>query len=141
MQRLVDDAGLSDRVEVASAGTAGWHVGDPPDERATAEARRRGIDMTSRGRQFRADDFDDFDLVVAMDRSNREMLVDLARKNGHDHGEKVRMLREFASSSPGLHDVPDPYYGGSDGFTTVFDMVEDACRNLLDHLRRQHDLP
>lgn len=141
MQRLVDDAGLTEHVEVDSAGTAGWHVGSSPDERAMEEARRRGIEMTSRGRQFRADDFHRFDLVVAMDRSNREVLVDLARRNGNDHEPEVRMLREFASTSAGLHDVPDPYYGGDDGFTTVFDMVEDACRNLLDHLRERHDLP
>jgi protein-tyrosine phosphatase len=141
MQRLVDDAGLTDHVEVASAGTAGWHIGDAPDDRAVAEARRRGIEMTSRGRQFRGADFERFELVVAMDRSNHQVLADLAQRNGDDQATKVRMLREFASTSPGLHDVPDPYYGGDDGFATVFDMVEDACRNLLDHVRQQHHLP
>jgi protein-tyrosine phosphatase len=70
-----------------------------------------------------------------MDRSNREMLADLAERSGDGHRDKVRMLREFASDSPGLRDVPDPYYGGDDGFAEVFDMVEDACRNLLDHLQ------
>ena len=151
MTRLVHDAGLADRVEVESAGTGGWHVGDPPDERARAEARRRGIEMTSRARQFHVGDFSYFDVVVAMDRRNLGDLHDLALEPAHR--DKVVLLRTFdpASSADPAHpddpvepadpdalDVPDPYYGGPDGFAHVFDFVEAVCRGLLVHLEEHH---
>ncbi len=136
MARLLEEQGLSERIEVDSAGTGGWHVGDPPDERATAEASRRGIPMRGRARQFHVGDFSFFDLVVAMDRRNLADLHDLALEP--DHHDKVVLLRSFDPSATGAGDdldVPDPYYGGPDGFSHVFDLVEAACRNLLDHVR------
>lgn len=137
MQALVDEAGLGHRIELDSAGTGGWHVGDPPDARAAAEARRRGIAMTSRARQFHAGDFAYFDLVVAMDRTNVADLHDLAHEPAHRA--KVVLLRSFDPASGGgaadAPEVPDPYYGEGDGFARVFDLVDAACRGLLDHVQ------
>ena len=133
MRRLLDEAGLADRVEVESAGTGGWHAGEPPDERATLAARRRGITLAGAAQQVRAADFREFDLLIAMDRGNLRELLAVAPDE--DAAEKVRLLREFDPASAGDLDVPDPYYGGDRGFETVLDLVEAACRGLLDELR------
>jgi protein-tyrosine phosphatase len=133
MRRLLEEAGLTDRVEVESAGTGGWHVGEPPDERATLAARRRGVTLAGAARQVRAADFRDFDLLIAMDRTNLREL--LAAAPDEEAAERVRLLREFDPASSGDLDVPDPYFGGDRGFETVLDMVEAACRGLLDELR------
>jgi protein-tyrosine phosphatase len=126
MRRLIADAGLEDVVEVDSAGTGGWHAGEPPDARATAAARRRGVTLEGGARQVRPDDFDQFDLIVAMDRENLRDLQAMAPDEGAR--EKLRLLAPD-------QDVPDPYYGGDRGFETVLDMVGAACRDLLDELR------
>ena len=126
MRRLVRDAGLEDRIEIDSAGTGGWHVGAPPDERATEAARRRGITLEGAARRFSVADFDRFDLILAMDSENLRDLLALAPDD--DARAKVRLLR-----GPNL-DVPDPYYGGPDGFDVVLDQVEEACRKLLDEI-------
>jgi protein-tyrosine phosphatase len=135
MRRLLDDAGLSDRIELDSAGTGDWHVGNPPDARASEAALRRGITLDGAARQVRPEDFERFDMIVAMDRRNVRELLALAPDE--DAAEKVRLLREFDPASAGAPDldVPDPYYGGDHGFETVLDMVEAACRGLLDELR------
>lgn len=134
MEHLVDRAGLADRVVVDSAGTGGWHVGDGPDRRAAAEASRRGIAMRHTARQFTRPDFARFDLVLAMDEDNVRDLLAIAPDGAA--AAKVRMLRSFdPHSEPGAA-VPDPYYGGPDGFAHVFDLVERACRGLLRSLRR-----
>jgi protein-tyrosine phosphatase len=133
MRRLLEDAGLGDRVEVESAGTGGWHVGEPPDERATLAARRRGITLSGAAQQVRPADFRRFDLLIALDRANLRELLALAPDE--DAAEKVRLLREFDPAADGDLDVPDPYYGGDRGFETVLDMVEAACRGLIDELR------
>ena len=135
MRRLVRDAGLEDRIEVESAGTGGWHAGDPPDARAAAAAARRGVTLDGAARQVGPDDFRSFDLLVAMDRENLRGLLALAPDEAAS--EKVRLLREFDPTSAGAPDldVPDPYYGGDRGFETVLDLVEAACRGLLDELR------
>ncbi len=135
MRRLVRDAGLEDRIEVESAGTGGWHAGDPPDTRATAAAAQRGVTLEGAARQVRPDDFREFDLLIAMDRENLRGLLAVAPDEAAS--EKVRLLREFDPTSAGAPDldVPDPYNGGDRGFETVIDMVEAACRGLLDELR------
>jgi len=132
MRHLVRERGLEDRVEVDSAGTGGWHVGEPPDARATAAARERGIALAGAARRVRASDFDDFDLILAADRENWRALRALASDD--DARAKVRLLREFDAGavSAGDLDVPDPYYDG--GFEHVFDVVERACNGLLDHV-------
>jgi protein-tyrosine phosphatase len=134
MRRLLRDAGL-EGVQVESAGTGGWHAGEPPDERAAAAAARRGVTLEGAARQVRPADFRRFDLLIALDRVNLRELVALAPDE--EAAEKVRLLREFdpASAGSGDLDVPDPYYGGDRGFETVLDMVEAACRELLDELR------
>ncbi len=127
MRKLVAERGLSDRIEIDSAGTGGWHVGAPPDERATEAAARRGIALEGSARKFSVEDFDRFDLVLAMDSENLRDLRALAPDE--EARSKVRLLR-----GPGL-EVPDPYYGGPDGFDEVLDQVEEACRALLDEIR------
>ena len=123
MRRLVADRGLEGQVEVDSAGTGGWHVGAAPDPRSTEAARRRGIVLAGAARQVTAADFDRFDLLVAMDRSNLADLLALAPDDAARA--RVRLLLDEA-------DVPDPYYGGERGFDDVLDLVEDGCAALLD---------
>jgi low molecular weight protein-tyrosine phosphatase len=134
MRALVEAAGLGDRVTLDSAGTGGWHVGESPDPRTAEAAARRGYDLTElRARQFRAADFDRFDLVVAMDRQNVADLRRLARH--HPSGDpEIRLLRSFDPAAPEGAEVPDPYAGGSDGFERVLDICERACRGLLSQL-------
>jgi protein-tyrosine phosphatase len=135
MRRLLRAEGLEQAVAIDSAGTGGWHAGDPPDARAVAAARSRGVVVEGAARQVIADDFDRFDLVLAMDRENEREL--LARAPDDEARAKVRLLREFdpAAVAAGDLDVPDPYYGGPHGFDRVLDLVEAACRGLLDEVR------
>jgi protein-tyrosine phosphatase len=131
MRRLVADAGLEAEIEVASAGTGGWHVGHPPDERATSAAATRGIELAGEARRVSPADFEDFDMLIAMDRSNRDALLDVAPNA--EAQKRVFLLREFGEGVE--RDVPDPYYGGDDGFEEVLDLVERSCAALLDELR------
>jgi len=124
-------------VELDSAGTGTWHLGDPPDARATETARRRGITLDGAARQVRRDDFEHYDLLLAADRENLAHLRAIAPNE--ESRSKVRLLREFDPDpdATGDLDVPDPYYGGARGFETVLDQVEAACRGLLAELRRR----
>jgi protein-tyrosine phosphatase len=135
MRALVHEAGLTDTIELESAGTGRWHVGSPPDARASAAARSRGVALEGAARQVREEDFEDFDLIVAMDSSNLRELRGLA--SGEDQRAKVRLLREFDPASAGAEDldVPDPYYGARGGFEEVLDIVQAACQGLLDQIR------
>jgi protein-tyrosine phosphatase len=135
MAALVAEAGLEEAIELDSAGTGAWHVGSAPDERASAAAASRGIAMRGVARQVRAEDFETFDLVLAMDAENLRALRELAPHAGA--AAKVRLLREFDPASAGAAslDVPDPYYGGPDGFDRVLDLVQAACAGLLERLR------
>ena len=133
MRHRIAEAGLDGEIEVESSGTGSWHVGNPSDPRARAEARRRGIAMDGRARQFRAADFHRLDLILAMDHSNAADLRALAPDDAA--AAKVRLFREFDPAARGDLAVPDPYYGGDRGFADVFDMVDAACRGLLEHLR------
>jgi protein-tyrosine phosphatase len=123
-------------IEVDSAGTHDYHVGSPPDRRSIAAAARRGIDLGRlRARQVVASDFDEFDLIVAMDRLNRELLRDRAAPGTRA---RIRLLLEFAGRDPEADDVdvPDPYYGGPLGFEQVLDLIEEAAEGLLAEVRR-----
>lgn len=133
MRHRLAEAGLGDAVAVESAGTGAWHVGDPPDARAAEEARARGVAMDGAARRFEAADFARCDLVLAMDHDNAAHLRALAPDE--EARAKVRLLREFDPGADGDLAVPDPYYGGPDGFAVVFDQVDAACRGLIDHLR------
>jgi protein-tyrosine phosphatase len=121
-------------IEIDSAGTAGYHVGEPPDSRAQAAARRRGYDMSGlRARKVENEDFRRFDLILAMDEDNlatlRQQAPDAAR-------ERVRLFLEFATDADRV-DVPDPYYGGANGFEEVLDLVESASLGLIRQLRER----
>jgi protein-tyrosine phosphatase len=137
MRRLAHEAALEDRVELDSAGTGDWHVGSAPDARASAAAGRRGLVLEGAARTVTAEDFGRFDLVLAMDRSNHAELLRLAPDAAARA--KVRLLREFdpESVAAGQLEVPDPYYGADRGFEEVLDVVEAACRGLLDEVAAQ----
>ena len=139
MRHRIAEAGLEEEILVESAGTGAWHVGHPPDARARAEARDRGVAMGGRARQFDAADFARLDLVLAMDEQNLDELRSLAP--GPDAVAKVRLVREFDPGARGDLSVPDPYYGGADGFARVFEMVNAACVGLLQHLRAEPPPP
>jgi protein-tyrosine phosphatase len=134
-RHLVRDEGLEGEIEIDSAGTGDWHVGEPPDTRSTEAARRRGIELGGEGRQFSAADFDRFDLILAMDEQNRREILALAPDDAARS--KVRLFREFDPASNGAADldVPDPYFGGDQGFEHVLDLVDSASRGLLDEIR------
>lgn len=132
MARLVAEAGLAGRVELDSAGTGGWHVGELPDPRTVEAARRRGLALTHRARQLRREDLDRFDLVLVMDTDNLRHVTALAGARARD---KVRLLRSFDPAAPAGAIVPDPYAGGPAGFDEVLDLCERACAALLAYVR------
>ena len=120
-------------VEIDSAGTGNWHVGKAPDPRAQAAGEARGYDLSAlRARQVKAGDFTRFDLILAMDEDNYEILQ---LKAPEDARERIVMMMDFASR-PSERSVPDPYYGGDEGFARVLDMLEDASDGLIAHLKR-----
>lgn len=136
-RKLVEQAGLGDRIEIDSAGTHAYHEGEPPDRRAQETARRRGIDMGDlRARRARAEDFDDFDYILAMDQDNYHSLSALCPE-GRGLERRLMLLMDFAPQMR-TREVPDPYYGASGGFETVYDMVEAAVAGLLEDIRRRH---
>lgn len=131
------ERGVEDRFEIDSAGTSGYHAGDPPDARSVATARARGITVTGASRPIGHRDLHDFDYVIVMDAENQADVDNLRHAaGGRAH---VHRLREWDDTRTGL-DVPDPYYGGSRGFEEVHDIVERSCAALLDHLlQREFD--
>ncbi len=134
-RKLVEMQGLSDHIQIDSAGTSDWHIGQRPDSRAIEAARARGIDLSGlRGRQATAEDFKRFDYVIAMDHENYNNLSYLARP---EQQHKLHLLLEFAENISEV-EVPDPYYGG--GFPQVFDLIENASQGLLAHIQANHRL-
>lgn len=133
MRRVIEDAGLADRVHIDSAGTAGWHTGKRADDRMRAAALSRGLDLTSLARQVAPADLADFDLILVMDRSNYSDVRSLDRQGQHLH--KVRLFCEFCTRHEET-EVPDPYYGGPEGFENVLDLLEDGCEGVLQHIRQ-----
>ncbi len=115
--------------QVDSAGTGAWHAGEKPDRRSIATALERGIDITQqRARQLRTEDFDTFDHILVMDASNYQNVTQLA--NSDAHRDKVALIMNYAN--PGMNQqVPDPYYGGDNGFEVVFDMLDEACEAFI----------
>jgi protein-tyrosine phosphatase len=137
MRALLARERLDGAVEIDSAGTGAWHVGEPPDRRSTAAARARGIVMEGAARQVTEADFEAYDLLLAADAQNLAALRAVAPDD--EAAAKVRLLREFDPAAAAAHDldVPDPYYGGPGGFDDVIDMVDAACRGLLEQLRAE----
>jgi protein-tyrosine phosphatase len=138
MRHLVRQAGLEEQLEIDSAGTGAWHVGQPRDRRSSEVGQRRGMPLGGRACQFLPRDFARFDCVLAMDADNRAALLDMA-PDGAARA-KVHLLRSFDPGSPPDAEVPDPYYGGEQGFDRVFDICEAACRGLLAAIRREHGI-
>ena len=129
---MAEQKGLSEKYEVDSAGTAAYHVGQSPDERMRQVAAEHGLKYDGRGRQFEPGDFDAFDVIIAMDDSNIDNILRLARDDEDEA--KVHMMRKFDSQSQPEQSVPDPYYGGKDGFEHVYQIVERASKGLLEAL-------
>ena len=137
MNHLIEQAGLSETIICDSAGTGGYHIGAPPDRRMTAAALRRGIKLKGQARQLQKSDFENFDLILAMDRENYQdiLFLDPAGK----YQDKVRLMCDFATHHS-EREVPDPYYGGSEGFDKVIDLLLDACEGLLEHVVKTYKL-
>lgn len=132
--QYVKNAGLSGIVLADSAGTGGYHVGEPPDKRAVKIAAKRGYDLSQlRARKFEKRDFDLFDTVLAMDYSNYS---DLYRLGDAMQQKKLKLFLDY-HPDPGLSEVPDPYYGGADGFELVLDLCEEGSKYLLENLRKE----
>lgn len=134
-RHLVRQAGLEARIEIDSAGTHGYHVGEPPDQRAWATARSRGVEIGDlRARRAEVDDFLHYDYILAMDQDNYRSLARICP------GGMKKKLMLFMDFAPELRrpEVPDPYYGGQQGFDQVFDLVEAAARGLLSEISRQY---
>ncbi|GAB1538193.1 low molecular weight protein-tyrosine-phosphatase [Scytonema sp. NUACC21] len=132
MNHLIEKRGLSARIICDSAGTSSYHIGSPPDSRMSAAAfQKLQIKLRGRARQFQKSDFDNFDLILAMDRENYEDILSLDR-TGKYH-QKVHLICDFCSRHT-LKEVPDPYYGGVEGFNQVIDLLVDACEGLLKHV-------
>ena len=124
---------LNEHLVVDSAGTGGWHVGNPADRRMQAAANRRGIQLPSRARQISLDDLSEFDLILTMDDANLAAVTSLASEAGRRATAKIKPMLSYTSQFSET-EVPDPYYGGEAGFEHVLDLLEDACSNLLDEL-------
>jgi protein-tyrosine phosphatase len=136
MRHLIDEAGLGDRVVCDSAGTSSYHVGSSPDRRMAIAARHQGIELVGHSRQFEVADFEAFDRILAMDRSNYRDILSLDRSG--KYANKVAMMCDFCRKH-NLKDVPDPYYGGESGFNHVIDLLFDACGGLLEEIRPELD--
>lgn len=132
MQHIVDRKGLSEQFLIESSGTHAYHVGEPADKRSQSTARSNGIDMSAlRAQKIAITDYDRFDWILAMDQDNLDLIEYYAPEN---HSADCRLLMDFATKNTDQKIVPDPYYGGDKGFEGVFNMVDDACHGLLDHI-------
>lgn len=134
-RHVVQRASLADYIEIDSAGTHAYHIGEPPDRRAQAAAARRGVDLSGlRGRQATRRDIEEFDYILAMDRENLRNLQAICPPGLEP---KLRLFLEFADQRVDK-EVPDPYFGGESGFDRVLDMIDDAARGLLEDIRQRH---
>jgi len=135
-RHIVEDAGLTDKIKIDSAGTHAYHIGSPPDHRAQSAAIKRGIDLSSlRGRKVEHNDFKNFDYVLGMDNSNHSDLQEVAGGNA----DNLFLFLEFANNFSET-EVPDPYYGGDQGFEHVLDLIEDASIGLLNDIKEKHSI-
>ena len=135
MNSIIEKAGLSDKIQSDSAGTIGYHEGEPADSRMKRHAIKRGYNLTSIARQFRYNDFRDFDYIVAMDRSNYSDII--AQDSTDEYLHKVSMMTDYCTNHENT-EVPDPYYGGTEGFEHVLDLLEDACEGLIKKIKNEH---
>lgn len=138
MRALVEREGLAGQVSIRSAGTGGWHAGNLPDPRMRSAAHNRGYNLQSRARQVTEDDLHEHHLVLVMDQQNLREIRPYDREK--QHGEKIRLFCEFCTDHQDTHEVPDPYYGGEQGFEHVLNLLEDGCRGVITHIRQHHGL-
>ena len=135
MESLVKQEGLEKTIIVSSSGVSAWHVGEPPDDRMQDTAQKHGVLLDSRARHFQATDYQKLDLILAMDHSNLSTLK--ALRPTSENQDKLFLFRSFDPKNNGNMEVPDPYYGGEDGFDTVLDLIEDGAEGLLSRVREQ----
>ena len=131
MNHLVQEAGLTDKITCDSAGTSGYHIGAAPDRRMNHAALKRGLELRGKSRQLKPSDLQRFDLILAMDRENYQDILYLDREGKYE--DKVRLICDFATNKQ-EREVPDPYYGGADGFDYVIELLFDACGGLLEYI-------
>jgi len=132
-RRRAEENQLEQRIDIDSAGTHAYHVGDPPDRRATQAALKRGVDLSSqRARRVNDNDYEDFDFILAMDADNLEILTSNCPE---EHGHKLSLFLDFAQGVD-VSEVPDPYYGGTKGFDRVLDLIELASDGFLNHVKK-----
>lgn len=134
MNHLIEQKQLQEYIVCDSAGTSSYHTGSPPDRRMSAAAAQRGIVLKGRARQFDHHDFEQFDLILAMDKENYRNILALDRSKKYHH--KVKLMCDFCQTFSD-REVPDPYYGGESGFNYVIDLLLDACDGLLTHITEE----
>ncbi|MDJ0726268.1 MAG: low molecular weight protein-tyrosine-phosphatase [Prochloraceae cyanobacterium] len=137
MNHILTKADLNHAIACDSAGTSSYHIGSSPDRRMNLAAKKRGITLNGSARQFQESDFEEFDLILAMDRSNYRNIVSLDSQAKYQH--KVKLMCDFALNYSET-EVPDPYYGGAEGFDRVIDLLLDACNGLLDRLVQEEKI-
>ena len=135
MKKMIEDEGLSDKISVDSAGTSNWNEGNTPDERMRLHGSKKGYDFDSVARTFRSSDFDKFDYILVMD-NNNYMNVKRLAKSEEDES-KIHRMTDFSIDYSDHDHVPDPYYGGDDGFNLVMSLLEDACKGLLNEIKEK----
>lgn len=132
----VREEGLENKIRIDSGGTSGWHIGERPDPRSIEVAKVNGIELDSYGRKAIGDDFKLFNYIIAMDRNNYDDLKNLS-ESSMEGAAQLLLMRDFDDIGKG-QDVPDPYYGGDDGFTYVYELLDRSCRNLLEKIKVDH---
>ena len=139
MRALAEEQGQDDDLYIDSAGIGAWHVGEQPDRRMRKHAAQRGYDLSSlRARQFRSDDFEKFDWIVVMDEENyQDVMRKVPSHTSSNKLAKVVRMKDFFNDFKGYDHVPDPYYGGSEGFELALDMIEDGCKEMLKSLQQK----
>lgn len=135
-QHLVNERGLDPYFYVDSAGTSAYHIGEPANSKSRQVAERHGVKLQSRARKFEPEDLEEFDLILAMDRENYDNLKQLDQDD--KYGDKILLMRDF-DPEPGNGEVPDPYFGGMDGFQNVFEILRRSSKALLDELEEKVD--
>ncbi len=137
MNHLIKKEGLEDKIICDSAGTSSYHIGSPPDSRMKSAAKKRGINLKGKARQFEEFDLEFYDLILAMDKSNYQNILRLDYKK--KYSDKVKLMCDFATQHTDK-EVPDPYYGGESGFDYVIDLLLDSCSELLNYCRANYPL-
>ncbi|WP_076487558.1 low molecular weight protein-tyrosine-phosphatase [Alkalispirochaeta americana] len=140
LEKMALDRGVSEQIQVESSGTDGWHVGENADSRMRETAAAQGVNLNHRARQFSAGDLQEYDLVFAMGRNHLKAIREIARREGGSARAKVVLFREFDPALSGggnPPDVPDPYYGGAEGFREVYRIVERTCDEILNEIQEE----